>query len=146
MANFGQINSSAAVVSLVKMPTRNHDARRRCIASIGCGHCRLPDFVSVCLFCSSGQSRKQATCRRHYGRGGRLQAGRFAEALAKAKEADAIPGKPAELSRQIHQMIVAYAMQAKDYPSACAAMEKMIAAGEVTPQRIKELPCGREPR
>jgi len=74
------------------------------------------------------------------------KAGRFAEALAKAKEADAIPGKPAELSRQIHQMIVAYAMQAKDYPSACAEMKKMIAAGEVAPQRINELPCGREPR
>jgi hypothetical protein len=73
------------------------------------------------------------------------KAGRFAEALAKAKEADAIPGKPAELSRQIHQMIVAYAMQTKDYPSAYAAMEKMIAAGKATPQRIKELPCGREP-
>jgi hypothetical protein len=46
-------------------------------------------------------------------------------------------------------MIYAYAVQAKDYPSACAEMEKMIAAGETIPLHIKELeqvPCGREPR
>src|SRR6185295_1626246 len=43
------------------------------------------------------------------------KAGRYTEALAKAKEADAIQGKPAELTRQIHQMVVAYAIEAKDY-------------------------------
>ena len=57
------------------------------------------------------------------------KAGRFAEALAKAKEAgrlaDVAEPKLTELPRQIHQLI---------------------AAGEVTPQRIKEIPCGREPR
>jgi hypothetical protein len=58
------------------------------------------------------------------------KAGRYAEALAKAKEADAIQGKPAELTRQIHQMIVAYAIQAKDYPSAFTQLDKMIAANE----------------
>jgi len=58
------------------------------------------------------------------------KAGRYPEALAKAKEADAIQGKPAELTRQIHQMIVAYAISAKDYPSAFAELDKMIAANE----------------
>jgi hypothetical protein len=58
------------------------------------------------------------------------KAGRYPEALAKAKEADAIQGKPAELTRQIHQMIVAYAISAKDYPSAFAQLDKMIAANE----------------
>ncbi len=58
------------------------------------------------------------------------KAGRFAEALAKAKEADAIQGKPQSLTFQIHQMIVAFAISAKDYPSAFAQYDKMIAANE----------------
>ena len=59
-----------------------------------------------------------------------FKAGRFAEALAKAKEADAIQGKPAELTRQIHQMVVAYAISAKDYNSAFVMLDRMIAANE----------------
>jgi hypothetical protein len=58
------------------------------------------------------------------------KAGKYADALAKAKVADAIQGKPAQLTGQIHQMIVAYAVQAKDYNSALTQVEKMIAAGE----------------
>ena len=58
------------------------------------------------------------------------KAGRYTEALAKAKEADAIQGKPAELTRQIHQMVVAYAIQAKDYNSAFVMLDRMIAANE----------------
>jgi len=57
-------------------------------------------------------------------------AGRFAEALAKAKEADAIQGKPASLIPAIHGMIVSYAISAKDYPSAFAQLDKMIASNE----------------
>jgi TonB family protein len=59
-----------------------------------------------------------------------FKAGRFAEALAKAKAADAMPGKPPELTRIIHGMIVSYAINAKDYATALAQLEKNIAANE----------------
>ena len=56
---------------------------------------------------------------------------RWAEALEKAKEADAIKDdKPAALNPQIHKMIVSYALNAKDYPAAMAQLDKNIAAGE----------------
>jgi tetratricopeptide (TPR) repeat protein len=58
------------------------------------------------------------------------KAGRFAEALAKAKAADARPGKPAALVPQIHKMVVAYAVSAKDFATALAEIDKMIAANE----------------
>lgn len=59
------------------------------------------------------------------------KAGRFAEALAKAKEADAIrEGKPAALNPIIHGMIVTYAISAKDYATALAQVDKNIAANE----------------
>jgi tetratricopeptide (TPR) repeat protein len=58
------------------------------------------------------------------------KAGRYADALTKAKAADALPGKPAALVPQIHQMIVAYAIQAKDFAAALAQIDKMIAANE----------------
>ena len=58
------------------------------------------------------------------------KAGRFAEALAKAKAADARPGKPAALVPQIHKMVVAYAVSAKDFAAALAEIDKMIAANE----------------
>jgi hypothetical protein len=56
--------------------------------------------------------------------------GNLAGALAKAKEVDAIPGKPAQLTRDIHNKILALAIAAKDYPSALAQIDKMIAANE----------------
>ena len=60
-----------------------------------------------------------------------FKAGRFADALAKAKEADAIrEDKPAALNPLIHGMIVKYAIEAKDYPSALAQIDKNIAANE----------------
>jgi hypothetical protein len=77
------------------------------------------------------------------------KAGHFAEALAKAKEADAIPGKPPALTRQIHRMIVAYAISAKDYPSALAELDAMIAVGEATQHDLdvhEELRSGGDPR
>jgi hypothetical protein len=58
------------------------------------------------------------------------KAGRYADALAKAKTADGIAGKPASLTLQVHQMIVAYAIQAKNYNDALAQLDKMIAANE----------------
>jgi hypothetical protein len=58
------------------------------------------------------------------------KAGKYADALAKAKTADAIQGKPAQLTAQIHQMIVAYAVQAKNYNEALAQLDKMIMSGE----------------
>ena len=58
------------------------------------------------------------------------KAGRFAEALAKAKQADAIQGKPAELTRAVHGMIISYAVSAKDYGSALDQIDKNIKAGE----------------
>src|SRR6266853_6851558 len=62
-----------------------------------------------------------------------FKAGRFADALAKAKEADAIrEDKPAALNPLIHGMIVKYAIEAKDYASALAQIDKNIAANEGT--------------
>jgi len=59
------------------------------------------------------------------------KAGRWAEALAKAKEADAIrEDKPAALNPVIHDMIVNYAISAKDYSTAMDQLEKNIRAGE----------------
>jgi tetratricopeptide (TPR) repeat protein len=58
------------------------------------------------------------------------KAGDYAEALAKAKQADAIQGKPQQLTIQIHQMIVAYAQQAKNYPEALAMIDRMLASKE----------------
>jgi len=58
------------------------------------------------------------------------KAGRYADALAKAKQADAIQGKPAELTRAVHQMIVSYAISAKDYNAALTEIDKMIAGNE----------------
>ncbi len=58
------------------------------------------------------------------------RAGRFADALAKAKIADGIQGKTADLTRAVHQMIVSYAISAKDYASALAMVDRMIAANE----------------
>jgi hypothetical protein len=58
------------------------------------------------------------------------KAGRYEDALAKAKQADGMGGKPAALTVQIHQMIVAYSIQAKDYNSALAELDKLIASGE----------------
>jgi TonB family protein len=59
-----------------------------------------------------------------------FKAGRYAEALTKAKAADAMSGKPPELTRIIHGMIVAYAVNAKDYVTALAQIDKNIAADE----------------
>jgi len=59
------------------------------------------------------------------------QAGRYADALAKAKEADAIrEDKPTSLNPVIHDMIVNYAINAKDYATALDQIEKNIQAGE----------------
>ena len=56
---------------------------------------------------------------------------RWADALAAAKAADAIKeDKPAQLNISIHEMIVSYAANAKDYPAAMAQLDKNIAAGE----------------
>jgi hypothetical protein len=52
-------------------------------------------------------------------------------ALEKAKEADAIKDdKPASLNPTIHQMIVSFAINAKDYTTAMAQLDKNTAAGE----------------
>jgi hypothetical protein len=58
------------------------------------------------------------------------KAGNYAQALAKAKEADAIQGKPPQLTILLHQQIVSYAQQAKNYPEALAMIDKMLAAKE----------------
>jgi hypothetical protein len=55
----------------------------------------------------------------------------WAVALQKAKEADAIKDdKPASLNPIIHQMIVSYAINARDFGAAMAQLDKNIAAGE----------------
>jgi len=58
------------------------------------------------------------------------KAGRFADAIAKARQADAMPGKPAAIGIQLHKMILNWAIQEKDYKAALDEAEKMIAANE----------------
>lgn len=56
---------------------------------------------------------------------------RWADALAAAKAADAIKeDKPAQLNLDIHKMIVSFAVNARDYATAMAQLDKNIAAGE----------------
>lgn len=58
------------------------------------------------------------------------KAGNFAEAIAKAKEADAFQGKPPQLGPLLHQQIIAWAQQSKNYPEALAMIDKMLASKE----------------
>ena len=58
------------------------------------------------------------------------KAGNYAEAIAKAKEADAFQGKPPQLGPLLHQQIVAWAQQSKNYNEALAMIDKMIASKE----------------
>jgi hypothetical protein len=58
------------------------------------------------------------------------KAGNFAEAIAKAKEADAFQGKPPQLGPLLHAQIVAWAQQSKNYNEALAMIDKMIASKE----------------
>ncbi len=58
------------------------------------------------------------------------KAGNYAEAIAKAKEADAIQGKPPQLGPLLHGMIVSWAQSAKNYPEALAMIDRMIASKE----------------
>ena len=58
------------------------------------------------------------------------KAGNYAEAIAKAKEADAFQGKPPQLGPLLHQQIVAWAQASKNYPEALAMIDKMIASKE----------------
>jgi hypothetical protein len=63
------------------------------------------------------------------------KAGKYADALAKAKVADGIQGKGPQLTMQVHQMIVAYALQAKQPNDALDQLDKMIKAGEGDKQK-----------
>ena len=58
------------------------------------------------------------------------KAGRYDQAVAKAKQADGMPGKPAGMAPFLHQMIVGWAVQGKDYNTALEQYDKMIAANE----------------
>jgi len=58
------------------------------------------------------------------------KAGNFAEAIAKAKEADNFQGKPPQLGPLLHAQIVAWAQQSKNYPEALAMIDKMLASKE----------------
>ena len=58
------------------------------------------------------------------------KAGNYAQAIAKAKEADAFQGKPPQLGPLLHQQIVAWAQQSKNYNEALAMIDKMIASKE----------------
>jgi hypothetical protein len=58
------------------------------------------------------------------------KAGNYAEAIAKAKEADAFQGKPPQLGPLLHQQIIAWAQQSKNYNEALAMIDKMIASKE----------------
>src|SRR5215510_10330539 len=54
----------------------------------------------------------------------------FPEAIAKAKEADNFQGKPPQLGPLLHQQIIAWAQESKNYNEALAMIDKMIATKE----------------
>jgi len=58
------------------------------------------------------------------------KAGNYAEAIAKAKEADAIQGKPPQLGPLLHAQIVSWAQSAKNYPEALAMIDRMLTSKE----------------
>ena len=67
------------------------------------------------------------------------KAKRFTDALEKAKAADASGVLAPAVSVAVHRMIVQYALEAKDVPSAVSKSQKMMAAGEATDYERKLL-------
>jgi hypothetical protein len=67
------------------------------------------------------------------------KAGNLAEAIARAKEADALPDRPATMGCFLHPQIVYWAILAKDYPTAIAELDVMLTAREGNRQGILEL-------
>jgi hypothetical protein len=71
------------------------------------------------------------------------KAGNFAEAITKAREADSFPNKPPALGPLLHGQIYAWiyswALQSKDYTTAIAELDMMLAAGEGNREQIIEL-------
>jgi len=67
------------------------------------------------------------------------KAGNFAEAITRAREADEFPNKPPALGPMLHQQIYAWAMQGKDYTTAIAELDMMLAAGEGNREQILDL-------
>ena len=65
--------------------------------------------------------------------------GNFAEAIARARDADAFPNKPPALGPILHQQIYSWAMQGKDYTTAMAELDMMLAAGEGDRELILDL-------
>lgn len=59
------------------------------------------------------------------------RSGRWREAIAKAREAEAVPGKSASESATINQFIAYAAVKAGDYGTALNTYDRMIAAGQV---------------
>jgi len=59
------------------------------------------------------------------------KAHRWREAIAKAREAEAVPGKSGSDAAVINQFIAYAAMQAGDYSTALATYDRMISAGQV---------------
>jgi hypothetical protein len=57
--------------------------------------------------------------------------GRWRDAIAKAREADAVSGKSAAEAAAINQFIAYAAVQARDYSTALNTYDKMIAAGQI---------------
>src|ERR1700733_3940361 len=62
-----------------------------------------------------------------------LRAGRYAQALAAVRQADAVPGKTAHQSAVIDQMRAAIAERSGDANTAAAAYQRMLANGEAGP-------------
>jgi hypothetical protein len=67
------------------------------------------------------------------------KAGNYAEAIAKAREANALPNKPPQLGPILHRQILGWAIQAKDYVTAIAELDMMIAAGVGNREALVEL-------
>jgi hypothetical protein len=78
------------------------------------------------------------------------KAGNFAEAIARAREADGFPNKPPALGPILHGQIYGWALESKDYTTAIAVLDLMLAAGEGNRELIldlqKQLRTGSDPR
>jgi hypothetical protein len=66
------------------------------------------------------------------------RAGNYKDALAIAQRADRLPIVPPDMAVQVHDAIVGYAIQAKDYETAAAMNDRMLMANEGYPYDVLE--------
>ena len=68
-----------------------------------------------------------------------VKAGKLAEGLAKAQEAEKVPGKTPYETLTVNQVLAAIYAQNKDIPNAVKAMEAQVATGQLSPEEQKKM-------